>query len=58
MTRNPKLSKSAAFLQANKERATSEKLRQFRYIYWIDHRWKKKCLLKEMPYPKHYAEKT
>jgi len=57
MTRNPKLSKSAAFLQANKERATSEELRQFRYIYWIDHKWKKKVLLKQKPYPKHYAEK-
>jgi hypothetical protein len=57
MTRNPKLSKSAAFLQANKERAYSEELRQFRYIYWIDKRWEKKVLFKEMPYPKHYLEK-
>ena len=57
MTRNPKLSKSAAYLQHHKERATSEELRQFRYIYWIDHKWKKKVLLKQKPYPKHYAEK-
>jgi hypothetical protein len=56
MTRNPKLSKSAAFIQANKERATSEELRQFRYIYWIDQKWKNKVLLKEKPYPKHYNE--
>ena len=56
MTRNPKLSKSAAFLQANKERATSEELRQFRYIYWIDRKWKNKVLLKQKPYPKHYIE--
>lgn len=54
MTRNPKLSKSAAFLQANKERAISEELRQFRYIFWIDQRWRSKCLLEEKPYPKHY----
>ena len=54
MTRNPKLSKSAAYLQANKDNAVSEKLRQFRYIYFIDHRKKKDCLLKEQPYPKHY----
>jgi hypothetical protein len=54
MTRNPKLSKSAKFLQDNKERATSEELRQFRYIKFIDKRWKKKCLLKEKPYPKYY----
>lgn len=54
MTRDPKLSKSAKFLQHNKERATSEELRQFRYIKYIDRRWKKKCLLKEKPYPKYY----
>lgn len=54
MTRNPKLSKSAAFLQANKDRATGEELRQFRYIYWIDQKWKRKVLLKNKPYPKHY----
>jgi hypothetical protein len=56
MTRNPKLSKSAGYLQANKERATSEELRQFRYIYWIDQKWKKRALLKKKPYPKHYKE--
>lgn len=54
MTRNPKLSKSAKFLQDNKELATSEELRQFRYIKFIDKRWKKKCLLKEKPYLKYY----
>lgn len=54
MTRDPKLSKSAKFLQDNKERATSEELRQFRYIFFIDKRWKKKCLLKEQPYLKYY----
>ena len=54
MTRNPKLSKAAAYLQANKERATSEQLRQFRYIYWIDHTWKQRVLLSKQPYPKHY----
>lgn len=54
MTRDPKLSRSAKFLQDNKERATSEELRQFRYIKFIDKRWKKKCLLKEQPYLKYY----
>ena len=58
MTRNPKLSKAAAFIQENKDRATSEKLRQFRYIYWIDQSWKKKVLLKKQPYPKHYLNDT
>jgi hypothetical protein len=41
-------------LQANKERCTSHTLRQFRYIKFINQKWKKKCLLKEKPYPKHY----
>lgn len=54
MTRNPKLSKSAAYLQANKDDATSETLRQFRYIKFLDQRWKKRCLLKQQPYLKHY----
>ena len=54
MTRDPKLSKSAKYIQDNKERATSEELRQFRYIFFIDKRWKKKCLLKEQPYLKYY----
>lgn len=54
MTRDPKLSKAAAKLQQNKDRATSEELRQFRYIKFIDERWRKKCLLKEAPYLKHY----
>jgi hypothetical protein len=54
MTRDPKLSKSAAFIQANKDRATNEELRQFRYIYWIDHSWKSRCTLKAQKAPKHY----
>lgn len=56
MTRNPKLSKSAAYLQANKERCISHTLRQFRYIYFIDQKSIKNCLLKEKKYPKHYLE--
>jgi hypothetical protein len=35
-------------------RAEKFSLRQFRYIFFIDKRWKKNCLLKERPYPKHY----
>lgn len=54
MTRNPKLSKSAAYLQHHKERATSEELRQFRYIYFIDKSWAVKCCLSKKPYIKHY----
>lgn len=54
MTRNPNLSKSAAYIQANKDEAIKHELRQFRYIKFLDQREKKKCLLKEQPYPKHY----
>ena len=56
MTRNPKLSKSAAHLQKHKNEAKSETLRQFRYIFFINKRCKKDCLLKEQSYPKHYAD--
>lgn len=54
MTRNPKLSKAAAFIQEHKDKAVSCQLRQFRYLYFIDRREKKNCLLEELPYPKHY----
>lgn len=44
-------------LQKNKDKATRLTLRQFRYLYFIDKRYKEKCLLEEKPYPKHYLEK-
>lgn len=53
MTRDPKLSKAAARLQSNKQNAVPHTFRQFRYIYWIDHSWKRRCTLDEQPYPKH-----
>jgi|TARA_R100001530_G_scaffold47170_1_gene35447 hypothetical protein len=43
-------------LQENKVNAIRMNLRQFRYIKFIDKRWKPKCLLEEKPYPKHYNE--
>lgn len=42
------------YLSDNKHRAEKSSLRQFRYIKFIDKRWKKKCLLKEQPYLKYY----
>jgi hypothetical protein len=54
MTRDPSLRKSASYLQHNKDKAIKHELRQFRYIKFLDQREKKKCLLKEQPYPKHY----
>lgn len=47
----------AKYLQENKDRAEKMVLRQFRYIKFLDQSWKKKCLLKEKPYPKYYNEK-
>ena len=41
-------------LQANKDRCTSHELRQFRYLFFIDKRWKKNCALKQKPFLKHY----
>jgi hypothetical protein len=40
----------------NIARVNKYSLRQFRYIKFLDQREKKKCLLKEQPYPKHYSE--
>jgi hypothetical protein len=36
--------------------AVKIELRQFRYIYFLSKNHISKCLLKEMPYPKHYNE--
>jgi len=39
---------------ANADRVEKQSLRQFRYIKFIDSKWKKRCLLKECAYPKYY----
>src|SRR5690606_384009 len=41
-------------LQENKERAVKMSLRQFRYIKFLQNRYKNDCLLREQPYLKHY----
>jgi hypothetical protein len=38
------------------ETAIKTELRQFRYIYFINQKSIKDCILKEKPYPKHYNE--
>lgn len=43
-------------IRARKDELIKESLRQFRYIYFIHQKSIKDCLLKEMPYPKHYNE--
>jgi len=44
------------YFQKNIDRAIEKSFRQFRYIYYINQKCIKNCLLKEMPYPKHYNE--
>lgn len=51
-----KSNKAEKYLQINKDKAKKVILRQFRYIYFINQKCIKDCLLKEMPYPKHYNE--
>ena len=41
---------------SNEDRVWKHTLRQFRYIKFIDAKWKKRCLLKEQPYPKYYKK--
>ena len=40
----------------NADRVEKHSLRQFRYIKFIDGKWKKRCLLKEKPFPKFYKK--
>ena len=40
----------------NADRVEKHSLRQFRYIKFIDRKWKNRCLLKEKPFPKHYKK--
>lgn len=55
MTRDPKLSRSAAILQEGKDRAAAASLRQFRYLYFMKPRFSKGVKLKEQPFPKPNA---
>lgn len=55
MTRDPVLSKSAAVLQAGKDRATPSELRQFRYLMFMAPRFARGCKLKQQAFPKPNA---
>ena len=57
MTNGSDQSKQARILRMRKNEANKIELRQFRYIYWLNQRYKKLCKLKEQPYLKHYVEK-
>jgi len=54
ITNNNRNKKAELERRGFKEKATKETLRQFRYIIFLDKRWKKKCTKKEQPYLKHY----
>jgi hypothetical protein len=55
MTRDPKLSQSAARLQEGRDGAIPSELRQFRYLYFMAPRFARGCRLKEQPFPKPNA---
>jgi len=46
--------KAKAKLENKLKYAKKMELRQFRYLFFIDKRWEKKCFLKKEPYLKHY----
>jgi hypothetical protein len=52
MTRDPKLSKSAAVIQAGRDKAKSYDLRQFRYLYFLNKKYQKDVKLKQAAFPK------
>jgi hypothetical protein len=54
---NKKSNSRFKYFNENKHLAIKSELRQFRYIKFINQKWKKKCLLDEKPYPKYYNEK-
>ena len=58
MTRRAELTSECRHLQSNRDRATSENLRQFRYLYFIDKRLQATCNLSQKPYEKHYDDEV
>jgi hypothetical protein len=52
MTRDPKLSKSAAFIQNRKSECKRQDFRQFRYVKPLKNWARKRLLLPVLPYPK------
>ena len=58
MTRDPKLSKSAALIQERKSECRSQDFRQFRYVKPLKNWARKRLLLPVLPYPKPDAAKS
>ena len=55
ITNNNRNKKAELEKRGFNEKATKFELRQFRYIKFLNQKWKKKCLLEQKPYIKHYA---
>ena len=58
MTRDPKLSKSAALIQERKSECKSQDFRQFRYVKPLKNWARRRLLLPVLPYPKPDAAKS
>lgn len=56
MTRDPRLTPKARFVQENKQRAVAHVLRQFRYVFFLRRGFENRLLLKRAAYPKHAVE--
>jgi len=54
ITNNNRNKKAELESKGFNEKAIKSELKQFRYIKFLNQKWKKKCLLVEQPYPKHY----
>ncbi|OEU69158.1 MAG: hypothetical protein BA863_17505 [Desulfovibrio sp. S3730MH75] len=52
LTAHKKCGKRGRFLRENINRAKKQKLRQFRYIYFVKNNWLKRLKLTTFPYPK------
>lgn len=56
MTRDPTQAKRAAYLQGAAERAVGTTYRQFRYVFFLKNKYRKKLLMSILPYPKRSGE--
>lgn len=56
VTNNSRSKKAELEAKNWRNKAKKIELRQFRYIYFLDQRSIKDCLLKQCKYPKHYEE--
>jgi len=55
MTNGQSNAANARYLRENRERATKHVFGQYRYIFWIQKKFRSRCALPEFEYQKHYA---